>query len=497
MICQTIYGPKSILSSIVNQQMRFLRHYWINKLALQGHEEQRINVGKRPSIHKLCNRRLAPGGMAYAKTYLCRVSRMVRSFKLLGGESFPSVIDDAIKHRTYRLLALLSHHSISKPNPQKERTLALSIGRERETDFLIPINVDGLKATELDWMTTDLTYIPFNVSWADGLDQLLKKLESIETPRPLTETGREAAIDAYLPKSALTKLPEYLYFNCLPIERIPSIIKRFEFSRQLSWEELQNAGIKWAFRTDARERRRALSFQTPLPDMIPDVTIKSSGAISWNDVKTIDGIDSHNLMVALLNKCLKKKILEKGLLLTEKKQLYFPRGLLEGDWLKFAGYDGKSKRLQVAGERSLWVGRDKRINYYYHLSPDLWIRRDLSDTFMVQVNVRLHITDSLGRALKHRSAASRRKKVSQGWKNRQWLMRHIGICRFLSDSSGKIIIGQIPDEQVIVSGSMVKLGSPYGIDEASLRKITGEPAEINESDITGDDITVDGINENE
>src|ERR1700687_5583258 len=57
-------------------------------------------------------------------------------FQMLGGESFPKIIDDAIKTRTFRLIALLSRHSLQKPNPRKERTLALSLARERGVDFL-------------------------------------------------------------------------------------------------------------------------------------------------------------------------------------------------------------------------------------------------------------------------------------------------------------------------------------------------------------------------
>ena len=93
---------------------------------------------------------------------------------LLGGESYPDDIDDAIKNRTFRLLALLSRASLRKPNPKKERTLALNIARERSIDFLIPLNVDGLSATELDWMTSDLTFIPFHVNWAMGFASFLR-----------------------------------------------------------------------------------------------------------------------------------------------------------------------------------------------------------------------------------------------------------------------------------------------------------------------------------
>src|SRR5258705_12055302 len=65
--------------------------------------------------------------------------------KMLGGEPWPQDIDVAIKERTFRMLALLSTHSIKKPNPSKERTLALSISKTREIpDFLIPLKVDSV-----------------------------------------------------------------------------------------------------------------------------------------------------------------------------------------------------------------------------------------------------------------------------------------------------------------------------------------------------------------
>ena len=86
-------------------------------------------------------------------------------FELLGGEPYPADIDDAITRRTFRLVALMSRSSVNKPNPRKEPTLAHNLARERgEPDFLIPLNVDGMKPTELDWMTTDLTFIPFSRS---------------------------------------------------------------------------------------------------------------------------------------------------------------------------------------------------------------------------------------------------------------------------------------------------------------------------------------------
>lgn len=113
-------------------------------------------------------------------------------FKVLGGAVWPTDIDDAIKNRTFRMLALLSRHSIAKPSPSKERQLALTLSKERRTQFIIPLNVDGLPSSELGWQLSDLNYIPFQ-NWASGLAQLLATLTELRAPRPLRASGRRIA----------------------------------------------------------------------------------------------------------------------------------------------------------------------------------------------------------------------------------------------------------------------------------------------------------------
>jgi hypothetical protein len=50
--------------------------------------------------------------------------------------------------------------------------------------------VDG---SELDWLTTTVSYIPFTRGWADGWRALLKKLDSISAPRSLANAAPLAA----------------------------------------------------------------------------------------------------------------------------------------------------------------------------------------------------------------------------------------------------------------------------------------------------------------
>jgi hypothetical protein len=328
-------------------------------------------------------------------------------FKLLGGESYPKDIDEAIKHQTFRMLALLSRHSISKDNPVKERTLALSIGKEHEIDFLIPLNVDGLTPTELNWMTSDLTFIPFHRSWAVGLQQLLKKLDSINAPRPL-KNGAQIAVDTFLPVDVLTQTSEPLYSNCLKFQKIPAVIKRFRFERELTEKQKETLSLRWAFYW--LDPMTVLAFQNP-PTLGKEVNVVNDGGALWEERVRLDGITTTNIVSSLLYKSLCVKCLSKGLQLSPDRRLYFPQGVLEKDKMTFLGYDGNKTWVLVTGERSAWSREKIRVKYRYHLSPEISVRQNFLDPFIAQLRIRLHLTDSGGQLLPHRSALARRKRI--------------------------------------------------------------------------------------
>jgi hypothetical protein len=149
-------------------------------------------------------------------------------FKILGGEKWPDDIDLAIRKDTFRMLHLVSQYSLSKPDPKKERELALQLEKERGNEILIPLNVDGTKPVDLPWRISDKAQIPFQ-DWATGLAQLLKKLASAETPRPLQATGRDIASSAFLVRPAVTEEKEQLVSNVFRFASVPNVIKQFRF----------------------------------------------------------------------------------------------------------------------------------------------------------------------------------------------------------------------------------------------------------------------------
>jgi hypothetical protein len=165
--------------------------------------------------------------------------------KMLGGEPWPQTIDDAIKNRTFRMLALMSVNSISKPNPTKERTLALRIARQRKIpDFLITLKVDS---AELDWQTTDISYIAFNRGWADGLRRLIKKLTAISAPKTLSNGAAIAASTFSMGDNLCESTNEQLRANVIRVRAIPEILTGFEVVSPLNEEQGLRLDTTWPY----------------------------------------------------------------------------------------------------------------------------------------------------------------------------------------------------------------------------------------------------------
>lgn len=392
-------------------------------------------------------------------------------FELLGGESYPKDIDKAMKEKTFRVLALLSHNSVRKDNPVKERTMALNIGKKRGIDFLIPLNVDGLSPTELDWMMGDITYIPFHKAWAGGLSRLLKKLDSIDAPKSV-ENGKEIASRIYLNHLTLKHEPEQIFSNCIRVKQVPEEILEIRFREDLSSHEEKILRDRWAFYP--KDSRFVFAFCPP-----PDSDIFQHSIVSrrdWRNEETISGIYSENIVKNLLKCSLNVKCLQKGLRSSDVGRIFFPFGLFKKDNLHFTGYTGRRTYVQVAGERHPYT-----YDFRYNLAPSFQIKMREED-ILAEVFITFYITEISGVPLDSRKATTRHKALRKSLWNRDFLHRCIAICEYLSDENGEIVIGE-DEHKVVFDARLLSFESPLRIEDSKTKehpKMKGE--EISEDD---------------
>ena len=407
-------------------------------------------------------------------------------FKLLGGESYPKDIDDAIKHRTFRVIALLSRASIGKPNPVKERTLAVNISRERKIDFLIPLNVDGLSATELDWHTSDLTYISFNNGWADGLRSLLKKLESIDAPKK-HKKGVELARATYAPENIVKNRSEKIVSNCISFKRIPDKLFKYVTSQDVYWYERDNISKGWP--NYQISPRKFLSFAKPPSNIVENFKLLADGVFNWRKLGKIEGIVTSNIVSHLLKRSLIEKCLSLGLKQTgcKRRRVYFPYGLLEREKIRFVDIEGKKRWVCVAGTRKHYVVGNSAERYRYHLAPSFFIKQNtLGEDFIAELKIELHLTGLNGEEIPARGINSRRKNICKSWWNNHWCNRLMAILYYLSGDGMKIVLSS--DEQLILNSKPFMYKAPVSIDEkalspsANLAGLTDSKSEEDESE---------------
>ncbi len=396
-------------------------------------------------------------------------------FKLLGGERYPDDIDYAIKHRAFRVIALYSQVSLNNPDVMRQRMLALSIGNERDSDFLIPLNIDGVTPNQLDRVTGSLTFISFEHNWADGLRQLLKKLETIGCPKLLPD-GKKVAAEAFLEKDVLSDQTEALFSNCLRFENIPECIHRFETPYKISRTKSEEFKFEWAYRQV--NPTLFLSFQHPPSTLIDEHQLRLSGKdVAWRDVETIHGIWSRKLVSELLRKSLIVKCHQKGLQYCPSTYLqYFPPGLVESDHLKYTKPDGAKSFVNAVGQRKFWRPSGSE-EYRYSLAPVFSVVQNLFDDFTILVRVRIRFLDVEGKVLPARTALSRRKHLCKSWWNHDWLNRVLAICQFLADED-KIVIGEQEEEYIIIDPVPLRVNAPVGIDETVLEQLSYERSEL-------------------
>ena len=413
--------------------------------------------------------------------------------KLLGGETYPDDVDDTIKNRTFRVLGLYSRASLRNLEVMRQRSLALNIANERNQDFLIPLNVDGVSDSQLDQVTKALKFIPFQDNWAAGLKQLLEKLKSINCPQLLPQ-GKQIAAEAFLERDVLSEEKETLFSNCLRVHRIPEVIHRFKAQKAIPEERLEELKGEWSYR--AVNQDTFLSFHEPPASVMREYKMTKKGGALWTEVERIDGIWSPNLVSELIRKALIVKCYQKGLQdCPETKLLYFPPDLTENNRLKFTRHDGLKTYVNARGKRTYPPGRE----YLYSLAPSFYVRQDFFDDFTVLIRIRVRLSDTEGKPFTDkRLIDSRRKHLCKNWWNNDWLNRIFAISQFIADGE-KIIIGEQQEEQIIVEAIPLHLKAPIGINESVLDELSYERSEllrIHDDEYSDEDINDDTINDN-
>jgi hypothetical protein len=162
---------------------------------------------------------------------------------LLGGEKFWEEIDQVIRHFAAKFLLVYSKNICINQKPgrlkdgiYKEYSLAESISKqERIQDFIILLNTDG--STYNLFIGADrLVQIPFYDNWAEGLRQLLKRLDKDKIPKTASSQAAKFAEwyeNKYITKNGIVDGMEELYYSTFwPIPELPKQFHIYQFESE-------------------------------------------------------------------------------------------------------------------------------------------------------------------------------------------------------------------------------------------------------------------------
>ena len=384
--------------------------------------------------------------------------------KLLGGENWPNDIDEAINDRTFRMLALLSHASLNKQNPQGEWLKGFAIGKKLGLDdFVIPLNTEGLRPDEITWNLQPINYIAFMPSWAEGFAALLRKLTSLEAPKTLRD-GPRAAIESLVASNAIIAEEESLLSNCLEITQVPRFIHKYTVtSSSLLRRERRSLRKKWACRDVSPFN--VFAFEGPPSDVTENHRFELVKRISWRETKLLDGIDTLYMIISLIRRCVEHLLGNKGMLYCDvQKRWYLPRGLLNNDRVEVSLPNGRKSWFKGVSERTYLSGENRSI-YHYHLSPSFEVLRGQTDPFVLFLRNQVYLTSGDGIPLDERETVLRRKHLCKGWFNKEWGIRTLGMAQLLAGKDESIRFGPEGEQQLIVSAMPFVLNAPRRIHD--------------------------------
>lgn len=398
-----------------------------------------------------------------------------------GGQSIAADIDDAIKTKSFRMIALLSGPSLAKPSPIKERQLALNLSRERQVDFIIPVNA-SVSPAELPWNLSDLAFVDFRTNWAQGFNTLLDALVKAEAPRPLPR-GSELINDPQSSSGIFHQGTEPLVSNLFPVTSIPSRLYEFKTAFRTTGRKWDNLRQQCPFRNTGRYQ--AITFDYETASDLEGLTFRQSYNLSQHD--DVHGIPINDVLKPLIENSLRVAALNRGMAVEKNgAKLHVPSRIWSGTRHSFIDADGQRNQISLGGSKTFFVAGKDKEKYSYHLSPLFHIRNDIEDKFLVQVLPRVHVTTTEGRQLPTKNVKSRVKDATRDWWNKHWRQRCLALMQFIAHGEDEIVVGSEIYGSVSVASSPLTFDSPRSLADATIRQRRDRRKKRPQSEEVGD-----------
>jgi len=412
--------------------------------------------------------------------------------RLRGGQDFWKEIEDTIRHKTARFVAITSRISQSKTGVQNELALALIVEKQIP-NFVIPVRVDDLDFTQLKITVLQKNVIDFYGNWQKGLTDLLKTLSDagIKTSDPDIAKVLPWMVPEEQLKVVLRRQKEILETNWLSIESIPQAISTIQLAgrvvpvlqtkenSRLPWFQHQHLLCGFASSSELRENFG----NNPVTTMGGQVLLstlfegesKTFGKATPDDVK--------KMLVNLVRQAWDLKMSSLGLLpfsLANNVVVWFvPHELLLGNKASFVDVTGKTRRKNL-------VGRSERRKVYWHYGVSA--HPNIGKPWRVELSSHVIFTQDGRTPL---LSADRMHKLRRGF-CRSWWNDHFrsllrAFLQFISAGTQTIELPAGTTSKIVLSSSTFTVESEVGLSDAfdlpeELTSILDDSVDVDEDD---------------
>lgn len=166
---------------------------------------------------------------------------------LLGGEIIWDDVQRTIKEKAAKVIFVHSHHSNQRDGTLQEIHLAKAVIRsEGLENFIIPLRIDPLDQDEIAIQLQRIAPIDFHQSWAEGLAQLLKKLEDDRVPRDANFNPQTVSTwwrKQFSADYGILEETEAVLSNWYPISDLPETINLHSLQRAARRTAIGRVGV--------------------------------------------------------------------------------------------------------------------------------------------------------------------------------------------------------------------------------------------------------------
>lgn len=348
--------------------------------------------------------------------------------KLRGGEDWARKLEKALRERSFKMLLVGTPWGVEKDGVRNEIQIATEVAKKiGDQEFVIPLR---LQQFDSPFQIVRAQYIDFMNGWGQGLNELLKTLDSYSVPRT-TLTNDESLQNwrgIFLAKAkAVRDEPEELISNWVAIKEWPNAIAYFEFKG--AGAENRAASLKESSRWPIALHGRGFFSFAKESDFKPEdgSVLPISREKEWwfphflengDEMRSVGRREAQNIVTQLVKSALENKLRESKLsryaFSTGVAGWWVHSGLIPEDKVAFKWHEGPSGRRQLAGDTRVGVSKYK---WHFGISAKVWI----GDTSHVKIIPRIILSEDGSTALDDAKRMNRlRRSVTKSWRNPRW-----------------------------------------------------------------------------